>query len=513
MLEKVGYFIEEQCKVFVEFELPTFEYIAQMYRFHGSNSRKRTNSKHRRKQSSEPDWASHFSILFGDDVILANVTDTNHIDECNDVIQMTKESQFNILQLDSKYFECIFDWLSLRDLHAIGQSCKQLNKIAGEYFQKNYPAASIRCENDGIYSTSAGQIDGFSSFIEKVSIFGSSTTRLRYISMHCNSIKRLHLDITLTGPKIKSIKHLLAKINVIEIENFEFSDKLFKRFLKQCAHLKCLVVRDIHQKTENNWLHRNYGHLEYFELTPWEIFEINELQSFFIQNENIRCFSTNANCLWINRNAFIGFNVQLNDLAIEIDSTMDIDIGSFCSLLDALYEQQFYKRLHFYVENVDQKTVYQMASLHALEKLYVFNTMPDTDLSCLMNLKELGIHIGASVMDLEMLAKSLINLERVYFYYASSDHMLPFVRHTKHLKCIKVRNLESGSHYDGNILYLSGLSKERAKLYDARKLTIYLEEDVYLNTKWTIDKTNFDLVDIKRGESFVWAHHFRHYLH
>lgn len=517
MFEKVGDFFEEQCRVFTELDVHPLEYIAKMYRFQSGQSPRKRNRSKRRRLPSETDWTTQISTLFVDEVILAK--EVEHIDECNDVIEMPDVimepvvEEATILSLDATCYEKIFSWLSVRDLHAFGQTCKTMQKVTGEFFQENYPATPIRCENDGTYSMNAGQISGFISYIEKVSIFGSSTTRLRYISANCDQLKRLHLDITLTGPKIKSIKQMLGKMEVIEIENFTFTDKLFKRFLKQCTSLKRLAVRDIHQKTENKWLQRKYPHLVHFELTPWEVFEINELQAFFEQNPQVRSFSTNANCLWVNRNIFIGSDVQLDDLAIEIDASLEIDIGSFCSLLDALFEQSFYKRLHLYVENVDQKTVHQMAALHALVKLYVANTTSDTDLSCLVNLEELGIHVGSTVSNLDAVAKGLINLERVYFYYASSDHILPFIQHSPKLKRIKVRNMESGEHYDGNILYMYGLSKERSELEDAHKITIYLEEDLYLNTKWTIDKTHFDHINIERGESFEWSHHFRHYLH
>lgn len=538
MFETVGYFIKEQCRVLTDLEVQPHKPIVDMYRaIQGFGPRKRTKSRQIGKQP-DSDWTSTISTLFVDEVILAKTPETNFIemeidddssttdysddssvDECNDVIELSdvdiQAFEPTLLTLDAKCYDRIFSWLSLKDLHSVGQTCRELHKIAGEYFQKNYPAAPIRCENDGIYSPMAGQINGFSGFIEKVSIFGSSTTRLRKISSNCNSIKRLHLDITLTGPKIKSIKQTLGKLDVIEIENFEFTDKLFKRFLKQCTNLKRLAVRDIHQKSENKWLRRKYTKLEHFELTPWEVFEMEELKEFFEFNPNIKSFSTNANCLWVNRNLFIGSEVELNDLAIEIDSSITIDIGSFCSLLDALHEQNFYKRLHLYIENVDQNTVRHLAALHALEKLYVVNTTPDTDLSTLINLNELGIHIGSTILNLDTVAKSLNNLHRIYFYYASSDQLLPFIRHSRNLKQIKVRNLESGTHFDDpeNILYLPGLNKERGKLSDAQKVIIYLEEDIYLTTKWTTDKTDYDLISIERGESYIWPHHFRHYLH
>lgn len=56
-----------------------------------------------------------------------------------------------IFKLNLDCFFSIFDWLSLKDLIAIASTCKQMQQIAGKFYQINYQAKSARAENDGIY--------------------------------------------------------------------------------------------------------------------------------------------------------------------------------------------------------------------------------------------------------------------------------------------------------------------------------------------------------------------------
>lgn len=69
--------------------------------------------------------------------------------------------------------------------------------------------------------------------------------------------------------------------------------------------------------------------------------------------------------------------------------------------------------------------------LNALEILYVKYLRQSESLQLFTNLRELGIFEGSDVMDMELLARSLINIERVYL---DSDNILAFVRYSPKLK-------------------------------------------------------------------------------
>lgn len=99
------------------------------------------------------------------------------------------------------------------------------------------------------------------------------------------------------------------------------------------------------------------------------------------------------------------------------------------------------------------------------------------------------------VIDLEVLAKNLLKLDRLTIYRTRFEHILPFIQHSVNLKTIAIE------YFDGDILDLPALNKERKKLLGARKVTIYVEERVFLATKWASKTTHLGFIELKRIES------------
>ena len=52
-----------------------------------------------------------------------------------------EESHTTIFRLNMDCFEAIFDYLSLKDLHSFGQTCRAMQQMAGDYFQRNFKSA------------------------------------------------------------------------------------------------------------------------------------------------------------------------------------------------------------------------------------------------------------------------------------------------------------------------------------------------------------------------------------
>lgn len=52
-----------------------------------------------------------------------------------------------------------------------------------------------------------------------------------------------------------------------------------------------------------------------------------------------------------------------------------------------------------------------------------------------------------------------------------------------------------------NILDIAALNKERQKLVDVRRVTIYMGENIYLAMKWATKQQEFNLIQIKRIDS------------
>lgn len=62
------------------------------------------------------------------------------------------ESSPKLFLLNNDCFDEIFEYLCVEDLHSFGQTCKWMNKVAGEYFKQNHSSARKYFKKDGIYT-------------------------------------------------------------------------------------------------------------------------------------------------------------------------------------------------------------------------------------------------------------------------------------------------------------------------------------------------------------------------
>lgn len=427
-----------------------------------------------------------------------------------------------IFKLDIDCFEEIFDWLSLKDLYALCETCKRLQTVAGLYFQQNFASIEVQCEEDGISVLNRSfRIDAFSPFIRKLCIYGNLNC-YKYVAANCKSLKELQLfGNTLTTKKIECIKEILTSIDALHFHGGQIDGHFYEQFLTFCPHLKRLSVQNlkINSPSEHDWLNRNYPKLEHFELfIDDKNIQINELLAFFKQNQQLKSFTTNANYLLNNDFHQLmnnGGQTTIDDLIVVQDFNEDELEHSVCHMLNALHRIGFYKRLHLNgtMAYFFQESINQIATLDALETLRCgcfLTPMSSVDLSSLKRLKELSVYYYSQSND-EMIsmAKGLVNLERISFTQATLNDIVPFVIYAAKLCTIQVHHVMRASSENGfqsngndycsdNILYAATLNKRRKQLKNAKKLTIFLSENVYLATKWNICNVYFSLIRIKR---------------
>lgn len=175
---------------------------------------------------------------------------------------------------------------------------------------------------------------------------------------------------------------------------------------------------------------------------------------------------------------------------------------NFWRLVKKLYENGFYKRLHFYISNVDEVASNLIGALHALESLCIIYFYKSFNLNKLTNLKEISILNGAKPTEMEILANSLFKLERVFLKDATYDDMLPFICKSSKLKEFKIYP-KSEDKFNGGIIDLFELNKIRAPLSDAVKTTIFVPINVFLKTKWATKNgnVNFEFIELKKSDS------------
>lgn len=422
----------------------------------------------------------------------------------------------SIFKLDVDCFEELFEWLSLGNLRfSLRQTCKRMQEIVDYYIQLNYPRGYEKFDvlNDNEHLKNFCKLDKYIKFSR-----GSEYSP-------------------------ENIKHILRNAEMIEISSERFyssTNKLdfYKDFLRYCCNLKCLFINRFNEPShyddfligyENDWLHRKYPKLEHLMLIDFE-YDLDEhwnsvsidvykdVRIFFKQNPNIQQISTTISFL---RNLFRDdlmeeSNVQFEQLTIHIsfnilyyDGSGGIDINgheetkTICDFLKKLYQKGFYKRLHVYTFDLcESKGLELITNLPALEKLhfesYVYHITTATMevlLAQSSSLKELSVQYG---FDHTKLAQNLNNVERIHLCSRYFDNFLAFIRHSPKVKEIIASSLESGIYLKNNVIDLTALNNERKALAGARKITIYVAENIYLGTKWASKEITFNLVELKR---------------
>lgn len=420
-----------------------------------------------------------------------------------------------IFTLNIDCFDMIFDYLSMKDIHSFGQTCKAMQQIAGEYFERNFKSTEKFSGNDGVYSVYSDnngvlnqrtRTSAFNQFIINISHYYENLEPLRYIQLHCdefNSLKHIYLVcLKLNAAKIECIRQILVQLEILQIRQCTLDGEFYDCFLKFCRNLKRIYIQDdlgyILDENQNPWLLREYPRLEHLQLIPRYSFKINELNSFFERNPRIQSFSTSSRCLWENRHELLKSNIKLEKLEIQILDNFHrhlINMQSICNLLNEFYERGFYRRLYLYVKRVDKQCSEHVITLHALEMLSIRQFSESYSLSHLSNLKELEIMNSVNLKDLETLALGLKNLEGLTLSNTVTvNDILPFIRYSAKLYRIQV-NFNEGS------LNLYKLNEERRRLSTARKIILYVSDNVFLETKWTTmrGETNLDFIEMRRA--------------
>lgn len=449
----------------------------------------------------------------------------NSPDECGAVVVderlpdiLNRERHVSdIFKLTIDCFEEVFDYLSLEDLAAMGQTCTRMQRIAGHCFQKNYGAAPISFDDSNFYLFNVN-IDCFSSFFQNVQFdFDTNddavledaantqilgfTTQLKDVT----SIKIIEIsDLDFAMEEADEMKAIIGKAEHVVLDNCYNHDDL-----SFCSNIKFLSICDDLQNVDQ-WTHQIFPNLEELEIMGSEMGEIPVLKAFLEQNTTIKQLSITMSLLRLNRAIFKNLNAKFDTLVIKYSPSIEFDLA--CHLLNELHESGLYKKLHFYfLYGVEQTSINQLASVKGLVKFHVaFGSSLNLHFGSLESIEELYVRRSVSITDLNSLPYNCRKLKRIEFGIASSDDILPFICHAKTVNKIKVSSLKNGSYFDEdkNILNLLALNKERKKLYGARKIMIYVQENVYLATKWAMRQTEFSLIEMKRHTSYNWKHSF-----
>lgn len=407
-----------------------------------------------------------------------------------------QESSPAIFKLNANCNEHLFGFLSLHDLHSLNQTCKQMHQLTGLYFQENFKSYKLHCQNQTICG-----LNGFTPFIRSIRFYGNnSDDDYTFIATSCDSLRKISFrNVELTETKINNIKVRLNQIETMIFSKSLLPIDLYENLLKFCPNLK-IVCFDGIESNGNEWMCHKYPKLE--QLTIYNQPDGNlgrNFRKFLQKNGHLQSFKTDHPILLKNSDALIESGIKLDILNVRYSKAeQPKDFDKTCTLLNQLYDNGFYKRLEFIVSSppnvISQDQIDQIGALVGLEKIFG-HFDGNIILPKIFGLKELCIHNKhlMNMMNIEALIDAFPNLSHVYLEAATEAQLIPFLRRLPALK-----ELYNKAHkFQVN---LSKLNEEREKLTGAGKVTLYLEEEVYLETKQTT-KTAFgnrNSIKIKR---------------
>ncbi|XP_031631967.1 uncharacterized protein LOC116346171 [Contarinia nasturtii] len=435
------------------------------------------------------------------------------------VVPNKRNHTASILELNDHCFDHIFDWLSVKDLNSFSKTCTRLQQIGGQYFQRNYRDL-IHFDHETPCLNNVKYIDSFAGFYQNIVIAkGDEYKVYEYINSHHNqSIKRIKFtNYTLTTHKINNIRHILDDVEVLQLYRCIIADELYECILGQCVNLKNLSIDNgaFELFPENDkWLQKKYPTLEHFELielthieSQWEP-KMDQVLKFLELNPNIRSLSVTSRNLMKFVDLVKETNIRLDELTVTLSSQKSGQHGiikpyvkqtELISLLNGLYELGFYKRLNLLnVPRLDKEIV----AVNGFKSVYprILDNYVNLD-----NVKELWLKcyfMNEINKTLDLVAAKLVNLERVWLSKSltAADEIAIFVKYAPKLKEIYV-----GKMY-GKKLDLTTFNKEREKLRGARKVTIYVDEKTFLETKWNNKSIDLSLVTLKRKELYQFKY-------
>lgn len=411
----------------------------------------------------------------------------------NDEIAVaTNSSQIEFIDMNTDCIEEVLEYFTIDELLVFRRISKKFKSVIDNFIETYYPSKQI----------------GYGCIV---------LTKHKFETFHKLDTYTLSLikQITLWTGELNEISKIQPEfwkqIERFQIGTWEFHGDFYETILKYCENLKdlsiCHIMNDTVIGKNNKWLHRQYKSIEHISLDDSDVggpgpvgWEIPELKIFFQKNPNIRSFSTSFNFLWENRHCWLDTNIKIDVLKVQGDCFLQSGMDRICKLLNQLFEQGFFKRIHMkatYIYN--QEDMNAILSLKGMEKIYLACVEIKTTLPSLPYLRELGICYDGNFDDFETIAKNLLRVDCVYFSHARSDTLIPFIKYAALVQKIKIDHLDEGTFFENGIINLVELNEIRKTLTYACPIKIYVSEKIFLATKWALN-TEMDFVRLKRIE-------------
>lgn len=127
----------------------------------------------------------------------ANQQKRNDVDSKEIAVAVDTQNQVNpspILKLNAICCDDLFDWLSLRDLQSLGQTCKRMKQLTGVYYRENFNETQTCCKRAPFTGNSSyfGRLFVFAQFVPSIHFnFKSQKKDFQYVGMYCDSLREI----------------------------------------------------------------------------------------------------------------------------------------------------------------------------------------------------------------------------------------------------------------------------------------------------------------------------------
>lgn len=415
--------------------------------------------------------------------------------------------------------ETVFGWLTLDDLSSVSSTCKKLNGLAGELFQRNYKENEMgfRLRNVGFEKEINEKYkEHLFKYVRNVKVAGHLSESVpinsfHYLKLNCfENLKEIQFYWMIFDPNVpygELLQNELMNLESIAFISCSMND-LIQTFLKFCLNLKHITIKDGFAP-----LHKHFDE-------KWSKVTIRGLESltYYIDHEKYRD----------NLMQFIQLNQQLKNLACSgvnvmqsiVQSPIAFDHLSFRFYNETEFEQAF-EILKFTTcsaktiqlifdtpinaDSINLLTVFgSLVPVHALHFTHVcdFNSNDEQFTLMLNSFQRLKIlHLkfaDLSTNDILSISTNLPYLCELHLrqYFGNryrifheknglKDFLMTFVKNTKNLQIIAIHGLEANDRYefnsnDANIIIIDDLielSANRKKVVGSCPITIYFDYD------------------------------------
>lgn len=398
-------------------------------------------------------------------------------------------------------WEHVFDVLPLRDILAMSKTCQHMLQIGGHYLHNNSHGAitvDLIMENPYLCVNTNERIDlacdEFLRFVGAVHVKNTNHFQAYSDGNLWSSLTALYLcnAKVLNRNDIQIFRNVSDRLESINLALMKVEDDSVGQFLASCPELNFLrfdLVRFASEGAANAVFQRKYPKLIDFQCINNRATLPSSLASFLGRNPSIKNVAIDYSDL---------SKIESNTTTIRLDclsvimGSRSIDKIEFVTKLKAFHKDGYYKRLHIStchgLDSADLQFVDEMSSFNALEVLHLED--PPRSLH-LAHLKELTFTRITSDVDLEAMAKKLINRERLWIGGILVDEISPFLQHSKKLKSVILGQSEKA-------LDLYNMNESRKMCGVQRKVRIGIGEPQYLATKWNKKNVAYDFIEIVR---------------